>query len=76
MSGAPYNALKEAVLEIGTNIYSKSAEERPFEDYLTLLYDDKLQTMTFKSSEEYKQYITRSATGGSTNFKIVFDQIL
>ena len=53
MSGAPYNALKTAVLDMGMNILSKEQDERPFEDYITLLYDDKLQAKTFETAAEY-----------------------
>ena len=57
MAGAHYNALKTAVLELGNNILNKSQEERPFEDFITLLYDDKLQTKTFNTYDEYNNYI-------------------
>jgi hypothetical protein len=60
MSGAPYNALKTAVLDMGMNILSKEQDERPFEDYITLLYDDKLQAKTFETAAEYEACIKAS----------------
>jgi hypothetical protein len=64
------------VQEIGLNILSKPKEERPFEDFISLLYDDKLQKKTFETLTEYQKFIGQSQTGGSTNFRIVFNEIV
>lgn len=76
MSGAPFNALKTAVLEMGKTILSKDKNERPFEDYITLLYDHHLETRTFENATQYESFIKDTRIGGSTDFKIVFENIM
>ena len=76
MSGAPFNALKEAVKPVGENILSLEQQQRPFEDYISIFYDDKVQMETFQSVQDYQGYLNRASIGGSTNFVAVFETIL
>jgi hypothetical protein len=47
-------------LQIGTNILEAEKESKPFEDFVTIFYDNKLENKVFNDFEVYKKYIMKT----------------
>jgi hypothetical protein len=60
-------------LQIGTSILEAESESKPFEDFVTIFYDNKLENKVFKDFQVYKKYIMGTDARAQTNFKIVFE---
>lgn len=71
MSGAPFNALKEGLLEYGESIYKGSY----FQDVVTLFFNSTLKVQPCGSYKQLSQFISPVKADGGTNFGIVFAHI-
>ena len=70
MSGAPTVALKLGAKMIGKKYFE--AQDRPFEKFTTILYNNKVDTFDASSLEDYENRIDQIWAGGGTNFMNVF----
>ena len=73
MSGSPTTALKMGAQLIGDKYYG--AEQRPFEQFFTILYNHTIDVSQSENHEQYKQKIESIRAGGGTNFMNVFTYI-
>lgn len=76
MSGRPFEALKLGALKLAEPLLGPERADRPFDDFITLVYDNKIEMKKNRDKEEYEKYIGSMATRGSTDFKKVFEWIL
>ena len=65
-------ALRQGALQIGEDILSKAADARPFEDFVTIFYDNKIETKVLDDLEAYKKYINGTNARAQTDFVICF----
>ena len=77
MSGRPIEAVKMGAIKIGEAVLE--SEQSPFEEFITLTYDNKIETNRqadgYFDKVLYEHFIRRTTGRGSTDFKIVFEWI-
>jgi uncharacterized protein with von Willebrand factor type A (vWA) domain len=73
MSGSPIEALKLGAKLIGDKYFD--AEERPFEQFHTYLYNNECETLNFNDKASFNARISNIRAGGGTNFMSVFQKI-
>ena len=73
MSGAPIEALRIGATLIGQRFFE--ADQRPFEQFITMEYNSDVTTYRADNFEEYKGQINGLRAGGGTNFMNVFERI-
>ena len=67
-------ALKEGANLLGKSILE--AENRPFEDFITIAYDNKLDIHHATTLSNYEGFISSVSARSKTNFVIVFEEII
>lgn len=65
MNGRPFESLKVGVLQIAEAVLGQN---RPFERFISILYDDRVEDSEKASFEEYQNYIKAANTRGCTDF--------
>ena len=73
MGGRPYQAVKVGAHKIGKACLSDEVEARPFERFITITYDSRLEVYESKDAEAYAKFIDSTSPRGATDFKMVFD---
>ena len=73
MSGRPMKAVKMGALKIGEQLLGGT--EKPFENFITMTYDTKVETFEGTDHEQFKKFINGVGARGSTDFVKVFKWI-
>ena len=68
MSGTPYNALKEGSLLVAKSVF----ENREFEHFITVLYDNSARSLVAQDYDQYEKQMKASNAGGGTSFGACF----
>lgn len=74
MSGSPLECVKLGAIKLGETLLSGGGE-RPFERFITMLYDTSIETHESANFDTYSNYIKNVRARGSTDFKKVFNWI-
>lgn len=73
MRGRPMEAVKMGALKIGEQLLGVS--DKPFEKFITMTYDTKVETFDGTDHEQFKNFINGVGAQGSTDFVKVFNWI-
>lgn len=73
MSGRPIEAVKLGALKIAEQLYGNV--QNPFEKFITLTYDSKIETFDGNNIDSFKSFISSVGARGSTDFRKVFEWI-
>jgi hypothetical protein len=75
MSGRPMESVKIGSLQLGDSLLGGERDERPFENFITLVYNTKVEEKNHKNIQDYKNYIDTVRAGNATNFVNLFHAI-
>jgi Mg-chelatase subunit ChlD len=71
MSGKPYEVLKEGSIMIAKSIF----ENKEYEHFLTIFYENAAEELVTSTFEEYERKMNATNAGGGTAFSSAFDCI-
>ena len=57
MNGRPYNSVKVGAQKVGKACLLEEVEHRPFERFITITYDSKMEVYEGKDADCYEKFI-------------------
>jgi len=75
MNGRPMESVKIGCSTLGESLLGDDESERPFEHFITMVYNTYVNDQKHESLNSYNNYVKDIRAGGTTNFVRVFEKI-